>query len=185
MFVSMSELQTQSWQRKGRKGWGGGGEGGRGEGGNWTVRMTQLLFPQTSTERWLDCLLRDESVLTQLLESQGLGRDGAARHVGWLWRTSDARVPPLSRARITKSCQTRRAWIQHDSAADSENPRYRRNSFHSILKTIWLLSANTGKSRHLFDCWIIISEPWGVISKCGIVAGSCFHLWDSSAILLT
>ena len=32
MFVSMSELQTQSWQRKGRKGWGGGGEGGE-EGG--------------------------------------------------------------------------------------------------------------------------------------------------------
>ena len=34
--------------------------------------MTQLLFSQTSIERWSDCLLRDESVLTQLLESQVL-----------------------------------------------------------------------------------------------------------------
>ena len=44
--------------------------------------MTQLLFSQTGIEGWSECLLRDESVLTQLLESQGLGRDGAARHVG-------------------------------------------------------------------------------------------------------
>ena len=29
----------------------------------------------------------------------------------------------------------------------------RRKSFHTSLKTIWLLSANRGKSRHLFVCW--------------------------------
>ena len=45
------------------------------------MRMTQLLLYQTCIERWSECLLRDESVLTQLLESQGLGRDGAVRHV--------------------------------------------------------------------------------------------------------
>ena len=109
MFVSMSELQTQPWKRKGRKGWWGTGAGGWG-------RVTELcgwlnfLFSQTSIERWSDCLLRDESVLTKLLESQGFGRDDAVRHIGWLWRRSDARSPPLKRTRITKSCQARRAW---------------------------------------------------------------------------
>ena len=65
MFVSMSELQTQPWQRKGRKGWGGRGGGG-GE-----RRATELCGWLNSTvERWSDCLLRDESVLSQVLESQ-------------------------------------------------------------------------------------------------------------------
>ena len=109
MFVSLSELQTQPWQRKGRKGWGGTGAGA-GERATELCGWLNFLFSQSCIEGWSDCLFRDESVLTQLLESQGLGCDGAVRHVSWLWRRSDARSPPLPRARITKSCQARRAW---------------------------------------------------------------------------
>ena len=86
-----------------------------------------------------------------------------------------ARGALLASCLFTKSCQACRVWIQHDSTTDCENPRSRRNSFLSFLKTIWLLSANKGKSRHLLECWTNISEPWGVISKCGIVVGSDFH----------
>ena len=183
MFVSMSELQSQPWQRKGRNGWGGTGGGGGWEGRLNCADDSTSIFPD---KYWTVVRLSASRRICPDAAPRisGLGRDGAVRHVGWLWRRSDARVPSLPRARITKSCQARRAWTQHDSAPDTKNPRSRRNSSHSFLKTIWLLSANRGKSRHLFECWINISEPWGVISKCGIVVGSCFHLCDWSAILL-
>ena len=43
------------------------------------------------------------------------------------------------------------------------------------LRPFCLLSASNGRSRYLFECWTKISDPWGVMSKSGIVVGSGFH----------
>ena len=75
--------------------------------------------------------------------------------------------PSMIRQRIVKT---------HDPVETRSTPSWRPFGCCLPMKANRVICSNVGPT---------FPNHEGVFSKCGIVAGSCFHLWDSSAILLT